>query len=267
MFALRRPRQSKLIRMAVCALPFIVVPLIWELGSNVWGSSVLPSFVETLHLFVNSTFHDAIISSQGGGRGGYLPHVAATFVHVLTGVSLGTLTGVFAALALHYAPRIREYFEPLLEAVRVVPPLILVPFVLLVVGPTELAQFIVCGLYVALTVFIYAVNALENVTSEYWVIARINRASQWQTLSTVAMPAILPELIGGVRISIATALGIVVVGEYLGAPSGIGRVLKFALSFARIDLILVGVVWTAILGLVLDTLVNTLLRRTTKWKS
>lgn len=258
--------SRKIAATAFCALPMLMCMVAWELASHLWGKDVLPSLSEILQVFVMSAFKDPIINSQGGGTGGYFPHVLATILRVATGVPGGAFVGVFFALGLVERPSLRQYAEPVLEALRVIPPLILIPFVLLLFGPTETAQFLVCGIYTALSIFIHAINALANVPSEYWIIARMHGASRWQTIRTVALPAILPELVGGMRISLGIALGIVVIGEYLGAPSGIGRVLKFSLSFARIDLILVGIVWTALVGLLFDTIINKMVMSWIRWR-
>lgn len=209
---------------------------------------------------------DPIILSQGGGAHGFLPHLAATVAHVLVGVLSGASVGVLAGFALAQWPMLRQYGEPLLEALRVIPPLILIPFVLVAVGPIELSQFLVVGIYAALSMLVHALNAMERIPDGYRVIARLHGASNWQTLRTLTMPACLPELLAGLRITVAVSLGIAVVAEYLGAPSGIGRVLKFSLSFARTDLMLVGIAWVVLVGWTFDLLVGKVVLRRIRWR-
>jgi ABC-type nitrate/sulfonate/bicarbonate transport system permease component len=162
---------------------------------------------------------------------------------------------------------LRHAIEPVLETLRVLPPLILIPFVLVVLGPTELAQVAVCGLYAALSMGIHTLNALRNVPQEFWILTHLQGATRAQAMRTMALPAALPELLGGIRISLALALGIVIVSEYLGAPSGIGRVLKFTLSFARVDLLLVGLVWAALIGLLFDLIVSHAILARNRWQT
>lgn len=258
--------SRKAAAVVLCSLPILLGAAAWELASHLSGRDVLPGLFDIIKVFVSSAFGDPIISSQGGGTGGYVPHVIATMLRVAAGVGGGACLGVIVGLGLAEAPRLRQHVEPILESLRVVPPLILIPFVLVALGPTEIAQFLVCGIYATLSVFVHTINALENVPSEYRIIARMHAASRLQSIRTVDLPAILPELAGGLRITLAIAVGIVVVGEYLGAPSGVGRVLKFSLSFARIDLILVGVVWTALIGLFFDTMINKAVTHWITWR-
>ena len=209
---------------------------------------------------------DPIIRSQGGGTHGFLPHVAATVVHVLVGVLSGASVGILVGWALAQRPVLRHHGEPLLEALRVIPPLILIPFVLVAVGPIELSQFLVVGVYAALSMLVHTLNAMKRIPYGYRVIARLHGASQWQTLRTLTLPACLPELLAGLRITLAVSLGIAIVAEYLGAPSGIGRVLKFSLSFARTDLMFVGLAWVALVGWMFDLLVDRVVLRRINWR-
>lgn len=248
-----------------CAAPVLVLLAGWQLVALALGSDIVPGVGEVAALLLTHALSDPIIRSQGGGEHGFLPHVLITTARVAAGVGAGAMVGAATAAALFQWPRWRQSVEPLIETLRVIPPLILIPFVLILMGPTEVAQIAVCALYSALSMLVHTLNALRNVPAAYWIIARMQGASRWQMLWTMAWPAALPELLGGIRISLALALGIVIVCEYLGAPDGIGRVLKFALSFARIDMLLVGLVWAALIGLLFDRAVSHAIRRRTLW--
>lgn len=251
---------------AYCAAPLLAFVVAWQVLSVILGQDFLPRPAEVAWLWATHALDDAVIRSQGGGDHGFLPHAGVTMVRVAGGVAIGTATGVALGGILFEWPAWRRAVEPLLESLRVIPPLILIPLVLVLLGPIEAAQVVVCAVYAGLSMLVHTLNALRNVPRAYWVIARMHRASRWQTLRTVALPAALPELLGGIRISLALALGIVIVSEYLGAPDGIGRVLKFTLSFARVDLLLVGLVWAVLIGLLFDQIFTQLLLRRTRWR-
>jgi ABC-type nitrate/sulfonate/bicarbonate transport system permease component len=261
-------QTSQLVRAGMArAAPFLIVAIIWELSSRFAGSDFLPSVLEIVDIFVSSSTSDAIIASQGGGSSGYLPHVLKTVIHVVVGVTIGGGLGAIGALGLFQSQGTRLYIEPILESLRAVPPLILVPFVLIAFGATATAQFIICGLYAGLSLFVYTINALDNIPHEYRDIARLYGTSRMQLIRKVELPAIVPELLGGTRVTFAIALGIVIVAEYMGAPSGVGRVLKFALSFSRVDLILVGIIWAGVIGLIFDTIIDHAIRSCIRWRA
>jgi len=251
---------------AYCAAPLVAFVAVWQFLSILLGQDILPRPAEVVQLWATHALDDAVIRSQGGGNYGFLPHAALTMARVAGGVAIGTATGIVLAGVLFQWSSWRRGIEPLLESLRVIPPLILIPIVLVLLGPTEPAQVVVCAVYAAMSMMVHTLNALRNVPGSYWVIAHMHHASRWQTLQTVALPAVLPELLGGIRISLALGLGIVIVSEYLGAPDGIGRVLKFTLSFARVDLLLVGLVWAALIGVLFDQVISQALMRRNRWR-
>lgn len=250
----------------ICGLPLLVFIAAWQAASTLLGEDVLPGVANVALVFVTHAAHDKIILSQGGGAWGFLPHVAATTVHVMVGVGGGALVGLLVGWLLVQLPLVRYHAEPLLEALRVIPPLIVIPFVLVAVGPTELSQVLATGIYAALSMLVHMLNAIANIPDEYGTIARLHGASRWQVFRTMTLPACLPEMLAGLRITLAISLGIAVVAEYLGAPTGIGRVLKFSISFARTDLMLVGIIWVALLGLAFELLIDKVVLRRIRWR-
>ncbi|MBA2592140.1 MAG: ABC transporter permease subunit [Pseudomonadota bacterium] len=195
-----------------------------------------------------------------------MPHVLSTLSHLLLGAGLGGLLGSWVALLAYQSMFLRMLVGSLLEGVRVIPPLIIIPFVLIVGGPTEVGQVIVAMVFAALSMFVYAINALENVPRQFRIIGQLLAASRWQIITTVEIPAIVPELLGGARITLALTLGIVVVAEYLGAPSGIGRVLKFAISFSNVELIVVGMMWAGIIGVAGNQALGAIIGVFARWR-
>jgi len=264
--SLGRPEITRRLRETIgCSAPLIVFFAAWELISYWMGADILPSVLDICSLLITHALSDPIIQSQGGGEYGFLPHVGITIIRVVVGMSVGASIGAVIAMLLFQCPPFRHAIEPLLEWLRVIPPLILIPFVLIVLGPTEIAQTTVCAIYAGLSMLVHTLHAVANLPREFWIIARTHRASRWQTIQTMVFPAALPQMLGGIRISLALALGIVIVAEYLGASTGLGRVLKFAVSFARVDLILVGVVWAALVGLLFDTILNRIITARNYW--
>lgn len=237
-------------------IPILFFLFLWEIASLLVGSDRVPSVLQVFDVLFRSLTYDTIIESQGGGQHGFAPHILSTIKHLVLGLGFGGAVGLIIAFTVFHSSIISNIFGPMIEVVRAMPPLIVVPFVLLLAGPTETGQIVVGSLYAAFSIFVYARNALENVHSQYRIIGEIYGATLLQVIKTIEIPAILPEMVGGLRVTVSLTLGIVVVAEYLGAPSGIGRVLKFAISFASVELIVVGIVWAALIGTLVDFLVG-----------
>jgi ABC-type nitrate/sulfonate/bicarbonate transport system permease component len=248
-------------------LPLGVFLILWQAGSLLLGVSRLPSVWETFSAFFGSMRESPIIQAQGGGSGGYLPHALTTFQNFSLGLLAGLTIGAAAALLIYQHRAVQELLDPLLETFRVLPPLIAIPFVLVVFHSTNTTQIIVGALYSSYSVCVYTLNGLQNIERNYLRIAELSGSNRIQKILKVEIPAVMPELVGALRITSPLTLGIIVVAEYLGAPLGIGRVLKFAISFSRIDLIMVGIVWVIAIAILVDTIIALIFHFLLRWSS
>jgi sulfonate transport system permease protein len=249
-------------------LPLFGLVVIWEAFSWFLGPGRLPGPALTLSSLFGSALHDPIITAQGGD--GYLPHVVSTLTHAIVGCVMGISTGLLLALCATLSRPTFWVLDSLAEIFRILPPLIFVPFVILISGSLMVAGLLVgevvtIGIYSATSTCIYSLNALAALPAEYLALGTLLGAGRFRRLSSIQLPAIMPSLIGPVRIIVPASLGIAVVVEYLAAPVGIGRVMYFAQSFSRVDLILVGVAWVMLLALALDYLISLVSKRILRW--
>jgi ABC-type nitrate/sulfonate/bicarbonate transport system permease component len=237
----------------------------WQLATAALGADRLPGVPATLRGFVQSVFSEPIIEAQGGGPGGYWPHAMATLRNTLAGVLGGAALGVLASLLTVQWRPVMAVYDSIVEIVRVLPPLILIPFAILLSDSADRIELTVVALYSALSMSLYTIGACAALPPEYSQMARLLGAGRLRNAFSVQLPAILPSVIGPLRVNAALGTGICVVCEFLAVPKGIGRVMKFALSFYRVDLILVGVLWAILCVLVVEALVSLLCRPFLRW--
>jgi ABC-type nitrate/sulfonate/bicarbonate transport system permease component len=86
-----------------------------------------------------------------------------------------------------------------------------------------------------------------------------------QVYRTVVFTAIIPELVGGIRLAIAVSWGIQIVTELVGAQQGMGQVFSMAMPMQALDLIIVGVLWITILAATTNMLFVWAARIVTRW--
>jgi ABC-type nitrate/sulfonate/bicarbonate transport system permease component len=121
------------------------------------------------------------------------------------------------------------------------------------------------AIYTALAVGLYSLGELTNVQPDHIALGKLLGAGPVRLLLTVRLPAVLPLLIGPTRVIISLALGIGVVAEFLAVPVGLGRIMRFALSYARVDLIMVAVLWSALIVLSFDLLLLVVAKLSFRW--
>jgi|SRR5277367_1737148 len=246
-------------------LPFFVLAAIWEVGAFIAGPSRFPDIAQTFGTVADSLFKEPIIEAQGGGASGFYPHLLATLCGFAGGLFGGVLVGFVMALVIAQSKNLSYLIEPALEFFRALPPLLVIPFAILLCKSNGALQGFTVSIYAAFAVCVYTLNAVRNIAPNYSSLARLLGAGRLRTVLDVQIPAIMPELLGALRVTAALSLGISVVVEYLAAPQGIGRVMKFAISYSRVDLIMAGVIWVILIAIAVDFLISIIFDYILRW--
>jgi ABC-type nitrate/sulfonate/bicarbonate transport system permease component len=120
-------------------------------------------------------------------------------------------------------------------------------------------------LYTFLVLVVGIVAAIRNVPPVHMDYAATMGASRLQVYRTVVLPAIVPELVGAIRVGIGLSWGIAVVSELLGAHEGMGTVFSMMLSVQGLDIILIGIIYVTIVALATDLVFVWVASAWTRW--
>jgi ABC-type nitrate/sulfonate/bicarbonate transport system permease component len=189
----------------------------------------------------------------------------ASAITLLGGLAIGGLTGIGMALALGWSPRLRCIFEGPLLVIRVIPLLALLPLFLSWFGGTQAGAICFVAFAVFSMLFVNALEAIRNVDPIVQVYARTLGASPFRVYRTVVMPAMLPELVGGLRVVLGLAWAILLAAEFLAAQSGVGRILILAQQYLDTSRMILIVILIMAYTYVLDRLVVVAGARVTRW--
>ena len=191
--------------------------------------------------------------------------VAMTMVRVLVGFTLGTLLGIGLGLQMAYNRKVFHFFNPLVESIRPVPVIAMIPFFLMWFGITEPGKLLLITLGVFAIVVVSTLEAVRNVPPIFLRAGETLGASKYQLFRTIIIPAVIPELIGPLRVAAALSYTLVVAGEFMGAQSGLGFRIMEARRLFNPDVILVGVVVITGLSAITDTLIRKVTGYITRW--
>jgi len=180
----------------------------------------------------------------------------------LVGGGLGLLTGVAMAVS----RPIRAVLDPMVEILRPLPPLALIPLLILWfgIGATTQVALIAFGSFIILVVTSY--EAVRNVPPIYLQAAATLGATRRQIFRRVVLPAIVPDIFGGIRVAVAASFGYAVAAELMGAQSGLGYRLVLARRYLLTENIVAILIVIAILAFLADQCVRALNRHLTGWK-
>lgn len=206
------------------------------------------------------------IAQDGYRNAGLLEHLGASVMRVLSGFVLGALIGVPLGLAMGLDGFLRGWFDPIVEFMRPVPPLALIPLVIIWFGIDETAKIILLFL-AALWVMTIAARAgaagveLSKVHAAYSL-----GATRLQILRHVIVPNALPEIITGARVALGVCWGTVVAAELIAAERGAGMMIMIASRFMATDIVILGIVLIGVVGYAMDLAMRAAERLLVPWK-
>jgi sulfonate transport system permease protein len=179
------------------------------------------------------------------------------------GVAVGTLLALVAGLS-----RLGEFLlDANLQMLRSMPILALVPLAIVWFGIGEEVKVLLVSLAVMFPIYLNTHAAIRGVDRRYLDLATTVGLGRLALVRRVVLPGSLPGFLTGLRFSVAIAWLVLVVSEQINASSGIGYLMTQARSVGQTDVIMVGLVVYALLGLTSDTLVRFLERRALTWQS
>ena len=159
-------------------------------------------------------------------------------------VPLGILIGRVRALAF--------VLEPVIDLLRPLPPLALVPIVMLFAGIGDAAKISVVAYAAAFPLLIHAIDGVRGIHPMYHTVARTLRLSRREQMLLVDLPAALPVIVTGIRIAITFALLVAVSSEMLMSTDGIGSFIFQSQERFRMADGLAAILVVAITGLLLN---------------
>jgi len=219
------------------------------------------------------TVATALVAFFSGDRtdtlAGVVPFTGAGVEHLTAslarcGISwlLAVAVGVTVGLALGLSRVVRELLEPLLNALRAVPLFAWLPLALVWFGLGEGAARAIIFVGALWPVLVAVADASARVPRGHVETARMLGTPRRWLWRRVYLPAALPEVVTGLRLSLTLAWTVVIVGELSGTDRGVGAMMSAARETGRTEQVVVGIVVFAVVGLLADTLLR---RSTARW--
>ncbi len=225
----------------------IIVLLLWEATSRLGlvspSTLAAPStaFVTGYQMFADGTL---------------LPHLLASAARAYSGLFLGVLAGVALALLSGLTRSGEALIDGLVQIKRAVPTLALIPLVIIWLGIGEAMKVFLIFTAVLVPVYINTHAALRGIDIAYIELARTLGLARSEFIRKVALPGALPGFFVALRLAVALCWTALVVLELITTPTGIGYLMNRARDWGQTDIIVVGIIIYAVLGLVSDAVVR-----------
>jgi sulfonate transport system permease protein len=238
------------------ASPFALV-LLWQAGSM---AGLIPVDKIAAPSTILATFWSLV-------RSGALPHhLAISLARVSAGLALGVSIGIALALVAGLSRVGDDAVDPPLQMLRTLPYLGMTPLMILWFGIGELPKIALVAFASVFPVYLTLLGGIRAVDPKLVEAAKVFGLDRGGIVRHVILPGALAPALVGLRYSLGAAWLSLVVGEQINADSGIGYLIMDARDFLRTDIIVVGLLVYAILGLLTDSIVRLIERRALAWR-
>ncbi|MDX6348830.1 MAG: hypothetical protein QOF84_3620 [Streptomyces sp.] len=225
-----------------------------------WGYSAWrPSFYVPSPPRIASAFADVWFTRR------ILDDVLPSLGRLLAGYVLAALLGVALGVAIGSYRRLRATTEPVLEFFRAIPPPVLVPLIMLIVGLNDMMKVLVI---VSGCVWPVLLNTVEGVRALDEVLADTARAYGLRGVSRLrrlVLPAASPQIMAGLRQALSVGIILMVIGEMFASSSGLGYTIVLFQHGFQIPEMWSGIVLLGLLGFALSLAFRAVERRVLYW--
>jgi NitT/TauT family transport system permease protein len=227
-------------------LPFTAVAIliaIWQIAVSSHSGSLIPGPWAVVMGIV-----------ELAQKGLLIKYVVASLFRVTWGYVSAALLAIQCGLMLGWYHRGEKSINPIIQIFRPISPLAWIPISILWFGAGDLAAVFLIFLASFLPMTVTAMNAVRNIATVHLNAGRNFGLSQTQLVYRVLYPAVMPQLIVGLRITLGIAWLVVVAAEMIAVNSGLGFLIVDSRNAGnRYDLVIAGMVLIGVIGLVLDT--------------
>ena len=193
-------------------------------------------------------------------------HLGWSLFRVIAGFFFGALIGIPLGYAMGLSDWFRGWFDPIVEFMRPVPPLALIPLVIIWAGIGEAGKIILLFLAALWIMAIAARSGVSGVKISKVHAAYSLGASKVQILRHVIIPNSLPDIFTGARVAMGVCWGTVVAAELVAAEKGAGMMIMVASKFQLTDIVIMGIILIGVIGFGIDMLMRLAERKLVPWK-
>jgi NitT/TauT family transport system permease protein len=193
------------------------------------------------------------------------PHTWVTLQEILLGFLLSVIVAVPLAILIVSSRAFEKSIYPILVASQVVPKVAIAPLFIVWFGFGLLPKVLIVFLIAFFPIVIDSVIGLRSMEIEKLYLAQSMGASRWQVFSKLRLPNALPLMFGGLKVAATLSVIGAIVGEFVGADAGLGRVLLLANGNLDTVMLFAGVGYLTVLGIVIFLTMDTIERLLLPW--
>jgi NitT/TauT family transport system permease protein len=230
-------------------LSFAVLIIAWELAVRLGGlnTNSLPSpsqvFLSMIELI---------------GNGAIFKHTVASLFRVTAGFYLSALLGIPIGIILGRSQTLAMLFNPIIHFLRPISPLAWIPLAMLWFGIGDQPAIFLIFLSSFFPIVVSTAVAVQSINPTYFHVAANFDFSRTEVIAKIVIPAIIPDIITALRLTVTISWIVVVAAEMIAVQSGLGYLILDARNSLRMDYVLDGMIVIGLIGIFLDAIMRRL---------
>lgn len=237
----------------ISGLAFLAaLAVLWQIAAQALASPNVPTFTATMEALFGDLSYlllQALITLKRAGVG----FAISVVVFVPLGIFLGRIRPV-GALA-----------EPVIEFLRPLPPIAVVPLAMMFLGTGDEAKLAIVVFGAAFPILLNTLDAVKEQDPVMARVARSLRLTPWERMALIDLPAALPRIAAGIRLSALVSILLTVVAELLLSTDGLGSHLLNTQYSYNVAATMATLIVVALLGAGVNALTNLVLHRLLRW--
>lgn len=212
--------------------------------------------------------YDALVqlASTGYANGTLAVHIRSSLALVLIGFSIAAATGVPLGILMGRNRLAEAFFNPVFQLLRPIAPIAWIPLTILWFGLGTPAKIFVIWLAAFAPSVINTYTGVRNIDPVVIAAARVHGAKRRAILFDVVIPAALPTIFTGLRLSLQACWMVLVAAELVGSFTGLGHVMIIATRDLNPSMIFIGMTSVAALGVLLSMALAAVERYVIPWR-
>jgi sulfonate transport system permease protein len=235
----------------------VLLLVIWQVSGDLGLFS--PSFLPT-PLQIAAEFRSLIASGE------LTQHLSISLQRAVIGFLIGGSIGLLFGFLVGFVQKLEFMLDPSFQMLRMIPHLAIAPLIILWFGFGEVSKIVIIANGAFFPMYIYTFLGIRNVDHKLFEVAKVLNFSKSKQIFRLILPAALPGILLGLRLSVAISWLGLVVAELIGSQEGIGFLINYGKQNSSAELIFVGVIIFAVIGKLVDSLVRWLERKWLSWR-
>ena len=193
-------------------------------------------------------------------------HILASLQVALTGFFLAIIIGVPLGLFMGWFRGFESFMRPIFEILRPIPPVSWIPITIIWLGLGLQAKAFIVFFSAFVPCTINAYTGIRQTSPALINVAKVCGASNFTIFRKIGIPSAMTMTFAGIRVALGNAWATLVAAEMLAANVGLGYMIQQGRSFARPDIIILGIVVIGILGVIFTWLLGLVEGKVLGWK-